>query len=100
MSANPTQKNNWLHPTRATASYSDTGRYFDPIFVDSSTQIDVTGQGYGAVLVINTTNLTVTASNGLILTGLATGQIYDIALRGADVLFEATGKAYLFKRQQ
>lgn len=98
MSANPTQKNNWLHPTRATASYSDTGRYFDPVFVNSNTQIDVTGQGYGAVLVINTTNLTVTASNGLKMTLIPAGHIYDIGLSGA--IAGATGKAYLFKRQQ
>jgi hypothetical protein len=99
-----TQHSGWGAPGHQapTGSYLqfDTGRYFDPVLVDSSNTADVTGKGYGAVLVISASNLSVTASNGLILTGLATGQIYDIALRGADVLFEATGKAYLFKRQQ
>ena len=95
MAANPTQKQTWFHNNQWSGSKPDSGKYYDPVFVDSSTQVDVSNQGYGAVFAANATNLTITASNGTTMTNFTTGQVYDIGLNGA--IIGATGKAYLLK---
>jgi hypothetical protein len=99
MSANPTQKQNWFHNDQWSGSFTgDSGKYYDPIKVGSSAQVDVTGKGYGAIFVENASNLTVTASNGVKMTGFTAGNIYDIGLDGA--INGSSGVSYLLKRRQ
>jgi len=95
--ANPTQKSTWFHTNQFSGSKPDPGKYYDPIAIASSNQVDVTGQGYGAVFAADATNVSITASNGTIVTGFTTGQVYDIGLNGAAV--GATGNCYIMKKR-
>ena len=95
----PVQKQTWFHNDQWSGSFiGDTGKYYDVKKVAANTQVDVTNQGYGAIFVENASNLTVTASNGIKMTGFTAGNIYDISLTGA--INGASGVSYLFKRRQ
>jgi len=98
MSANPSQKQTWFHTNQWSGSKPDPGKYYDPRPIAASAgSIDVTGEGYGAILIGNVTNLFITASNGTVI---PTAQfdvktIYDIGIKGINQ--GATGNCTIFK---
>ena len=101
MSANPTQKQNWFHVNQLTQSYEESGKYFAARTIAASAgSVDVTGEGYGAILIGNVTNLFITASNGTVVptAQFDTKTIYDIGIKG--IKAGATGNCTIFKRQQ
>ena len=101
MSANPTQKQNWFHPNQLTSSYTTTGKYFGArTIAPNAGSVDVTGEGYGAILIGDVTNLFITASNGTVVptAQFDTKTIYDIGIKG--IKLGATGNCTIFKRQQ
>tara|TARA_R110002167_G_scaffold4609_2_gene21715 strand:- start:15 stop:320 length:306 start_codon:yes stop_codon:yes gene_type:complete len=101
MSANPTQKQNWFHANQLTQSFQTTGQYFGARTIAASAgSVDVTDEGYGAILIGDVTNLFITASNGTVVptAQFDTKTIYDIGIKGIKV--GATGNCTIFKRQQ
>ena len=101
MSANPTQKQNWFHTNQLTGSFITTGKYTDARTIAASAgSVDVTGEGYGAILIGNVTNLFITSSNGTVVptAQFDTKTIYDIGIKG--IKLGATGNCTIFKRQQ
>jgi len=102
MSANPTQKQNWFHNDQWSGSFTgDSGKYYDPRSIEASAgSIDVTNQGYGAILIGNTTNLFITGSNGVVVptAQFKINTIYDIGIKGINQ--GATGNCTIFKRRQ
>ena len=101
MSANPTQKQNWFHVNQLTQSYEESGKYFAARTIAAGAgSVDVTGEGYGAILIGNVTNLFITASNGTVIPTeqFRTLAIYDIGIKG--IKLGATGNCTIFKRQQ
>jgi len=101
MAANPVQKQNWFHANQLTQSYGTTGKYYDARSIAASAgSIDVTGEGYGAILIGDVTNLFITASNGVVVptAQFDTKTIYDIGIKG--IKQGASGNCTIFKRQQ
>ena len=101
MSSNPTQKDNWFAASQLTQSFGETGKYYGARSIAASSgTVDVTGEGYGAILIGDVTNLFITASNGTIVptAQFDTKKIYDIGINGVSV--GATGNCTIFKRQQ
>ena len=96
----------YLPPTGSQIQQFETlgtiGKYYDPIYVDSSTTVDFTGSnyGYGAFVMQDATNVEITASNGLGMPGAAFNakEIHEIGL--SRIKIGSTGKVYAFKRQQ
>ena len=98
MAANPTQKQTWFHNNQWSGSKPDSGKYYDPrSIVAEAGSIDVTGEGYGAILIGNVTNLFITASNGVVVptAQFNTGVIHDIGIKG--IKQGATGNCTIFK---
>jgi hypothetical protein len=101
MAANPTQKQNWFHANQLTQSYGEPGKYVGARTIAASAgTVDVTGEGYGAILIGDATNLVITTSNGTVV---PTAQfnlktIYDIGIK--KITQGATGNCTIFKRQQ
>ena len=101
MSANPTQKQTWFHTNQLTQSYGEPGKYFGARTIAASAgSVDVTGEGYGAILIGNVSNLFITASNGTVVptAQFDTKKIYDIGIKG--IKQGATGNCTIFKRNQ
>ena len=104
--ATAVQKGTWFSlPTdeRLSALSADfnTGRYYDArILNQNAGSIDVTGEGYGAILIGNITNLYITSSTGVVYktSQFNTGVIHDIGLKGIKV--GGTGNCTIFKRRQ
>ena len=101
MSANPSQKETWFSAFTDSGSYGrnkfEPGKYINALDVASSTTANVEGQGYGAILIGNKSNMEVTASNGVSIpmAQFAVNTIYEIGIR--QVKIGSTGTATLFK---
>jgi len=78
------------------------GKFVNPLLINSSTTVDLTGSnyGYGAFMIANATNVQLTASNGtpFVNSEFNLKEIYEIGLQRVKI--GATGKVYVFKRQQ
>ena len=77
------------------------GKYIDPIIVSNTTVTFGPTDGAGAFMIANANSVEITASNGLGLTtaDFTTSEIYDIGVKQVKV-GNATGRVYVFKRQQ
>jgi hypothetical protein len=102
MSANPTQKPNWFAGYTTGSTYDgnnrEPGKYVGARLLPASAgSVDLTGQGYGAINVVNATNLFVTASSGAIIpnASLGTHAIVEIGLKG--IKLGATGNVIIYK---
>ena len=77
------------------------GKFIDPLLINSSTTVNLTGSnyGYGAFQIIDATNVELTASNGtgLVTAGFPVNTIHEVGL--SRVKIGATGKVYVYKRQ-
>ena len=92
----------WRTGSRANLErIGSTGKYYDPrSIVAGAGSIDVTGEGYGAILIGNITNLFITASNGVVVptAQFKINTIYDIGIKG--IKAGSTGNCTIFKRRQ
>ncbi len=102
MSANPSQKENWFAGFTTGSAYvadnRQTGKYYAARSIAASAgSIDVSGEGYGAILIGNTTNLFITASNGEVVptAQFETKRIYEIGIKG--IKQGGTGNCTIFK---
>ena len=102
MSANPSQKETWFANYTTSSYYGsnrrEPGKYVGARIIPASAgSVDLSGQGYGAILVANATNLVVTASSGAIIptAQLGTNTIVEIGIKG--VKAGATGNCTVFK---
>ena len=78
------------------------GRFIHPMVIPASTIVNLTGSnyGFGAIQVVNATNVEITASNGAGLEGsdFETKSIHEIGLKRIKIV--NTGKVIVYKRQQ
>tara|TARA_Y100001937_G_scaffold90180_1_gene121974 strand:- start:3141 stop:3470 length:330 start_codon:yes stop_codon:yes gene_type:complete len=102
MSANPSQKETWFAGFTSSSFYgrnkAEPGKYIGARVIPASAgSVDLDGQGYGAIIVGDPTNLFVTASNGVVIptAQLGTNTIVEIGLKGVKV--GATGNCTVFK---
>ena len=100
-----TQHSGWGSANASTGSSSFTlstpGTYYAARTIAASAgSIDVTDEGYGAILIGDVTNLFITASNGVVVptAQFDTKTIYDVGIKG--IKLGATGNCTIFKRKQ